>query len=228
MKTSFIAASLLALSGNALASTESWEGFYIGGNLGYGAGDIKDQSNPDAAEQSMDGMTGGIQAGHNWQFENNIVLGVEAGLSFNDINESWHDQENNQFSPYYGKDGIKQSGSFNIKLGYAIDNFLPYVTTGITVAKMEHSLGCDKSSVPTTTGCNSNFNTSTSDIGAGANIGAGVMYKFNKNFSGGIEYLYTDLGTSSVSLNDPNYPSASERNMDTSFSTITAKINYHF
>lgn len=228
MKKRFIATSLLILSGNVLASSENWEGFYIGGNLGYGAGDTKDQSNPDAAEQSMEGVTGGIQAGHNWQFDNNVVLGVEAGLSFNDINKSWHDQENNQFSPYHGKDAIKQSGSFNIKLGYAIDNFLPYVTTGVTVAKMEHSLGCEKSSVSVTTGCSSDFNTNTSDIGAGANIGVGVMYKFNKNLSGGIEYLYTDLGSSSVSLNDPNYPSASERNMKTDFSTITARMNYHF
>ncbi|ALR76628.1 outer membrane protein [[Enterobacter] lignolyticus] len=229
MNKPLLTAALLCLSGTAVAATQNWQGFYTGANLGYGWGYNQDQGNSDATQQSLDGITGGIQAGHNWQFDNNIVLSVEAGLSLNDIGTEWKDRDSNQYSPYYGKDEIRQSGSLNVKLGYAIDNFLPYITTGVTVAKVDYTLGCDKSLVSATNGCSvSEFNSSTSDIRVGANIGAGVLYKFNDNLSAGIEYMYTNLGTSSVSLNDPNYPAASERNMNTDYSTVTARINYHF
>lgn len=228
-KSILSAAALLFLSGNALAASENWEGFYTGANIGYGWGQNQDVGNSDAFKQNIDGMTGGIQAGHNWQLDNNIVLGVELGLSANGLTGDWKDRDNNQYSPYYGEDKINQSGSLNFKVGYAIDKFLPYVTAGVTVANTEHTLGCNKSLVSETTGCKTaEFNTSTSDIRAGANVGVGVMYKFNENLSGGIEYMYTNLGSSSVALSDPNYPEATERNMKTDYSTVTARLNYHF
>ncbi|CAI1511359.1 Opacity protein and related surface antigens [Serratia quinivorans] len=229
MKKSLLAATLLLLSGGAIASTASWEGFYTGANIGYGWGHSQDHSNSDAVKQDIKGIASGIQLGHNWQFENNIVLGVEGGLSLNDIKKDWKDRDNNQYSPYYGKNSIKQSGSFNVKIGYAIEQFLPYFTAGVTIAKEEYSLGCDKSLVSATNGCKiSEYNTNASNIAAGANVGAGIMYKFNDNLSGGIEYLYTNLGSNSVYLSDPNYPSVGERNFKTDFSTTTVKLNYHF
>ncbi|MFC5706128.1 outer membrane protein [Aeromonas eucrenophila] len=229
MNKLLLTTTLLLLSNMTSASSENWSGFYIGANLGHGWGSNHDQGNTDATKETISGFTGGIQAGHNWQLENNIVIGVEAGLSLNDIDGEWKDSDNNEFSPYSGKDEIEQSGSLNVKLGYAVDNFLPYITTGVTVAKTTHSLSCDKSSVSITNGCQvSEFSTSASDIRAGANIGAGVLYKFDDNLSAGVEYIYTNLGSSTVSLQDPNYPDASERRMRTKFSTVTARINYHF
>lgn len=220
----------LVFASNSMAATTSdWNGFYLGANAGYGWGHSHDKGNIDATENKIKGFSGGIQAGHNWQFENNIIVGVEATLSLNNISESWKDRDNNKYSPYYGKDAVKPAGTLNIKAGYAFDKFFPYATAGITVAKTEYTLGCDKSLVPNTLGCKkAEFETTSTNINVGANVGAGVMYKFTDDLSAGVEYIYTNLGRNSVSLNDPNYPAASERNFKTNYSTTTVRLNYHF
>lgn len=231
MKRIVLFTMLTAVSGLTLASgnAANWNGFYAGGNLGYGWGETNDVKNAGAAKQDIDGFSGGLQAGHNWQLENNVVIGVETSLSFNDVKENWKDRDNNEFSPYYGEDAVKGAGSFTVKAGYAVDQFLPYVIAGVTVAKMDHKLGCDKSLVSATKGCKeAEYQTSQNDISFGATVGAGVSYKIADNLSTGLEYLYTDLGKSTVYLADPNYPKAGEREFKTSYSTTTLKLNYHF
>ena len=230
MKKILILATLASLSGLTFAAgnTADWSGLYAGANAGYGWGSTNDVGNPNAKKQDIDGFSGGFQFGHNWQFNNNVVLGLEANLSFNNLKEDWKDRDNNQYSPYYGKDSVKESGSVHVKVGYAIDKFLPYVVAGVTVAKVDHELGCDRSLVTATNGCKTKYHTSNNNIAVGPTVGAGVAYKFTDKLSTGIEYLYTNLGKSSVHLTDPNYPSAGEREFKTDYSTTTLKLNYHF
>ena len=220
---------LTTASGLALANeTSNWNGFYAGANLGYGWGTTQDLHNSEAAKQDLDGISGGIQFGHNWQLENNIVLGVETNLSFNNIKESWKDRDNNPYSSYYGKDSIKQAGSLTMKAGYAIDKFLPYVTAGVTIAQTDHTLGCNPSLVSATNECKTPYETSKNDIAVGPTVGMGIAYKVTDNLSAGLEYQYTNLGKSSANLVDPNKPSAAEREFKTSYSTTAFKMNYHF
>ena len=54
----------------------------------------------------MRGFTGGMQGGRRWQFDNNIVVGVEGALSFGNVSRDWKDREQHQYSPYYGKDAV--------------------------------------------------------------------------------------------------------------------------
>ena len=62
----------------------------------------------------------------------------------------------------------------------------------------------------------------------GANVGAGVLYRFSDQLSAGAEYRYTHLGSSPVYLEDPNYPAAARRSFHTNYSSVTLKLNYHF
>lgn len=218
-------ASSLALANE---NTTNWNGFYTGANLGYGWGQTQDISNSDATKQKVNGILGGIQAGHNWQLDNNVVLGVETNLAFSNIKENWKDKNNNPYSPYYGKDAIKAAGSVTVKAGYAIDKFLPYVVAGVTVAKINRELGCDRSLVSETNGCSTQYHTSNSNIAVGPTVGVGLAYKVTDNLSTGLEYTYTNLGKSSVHLTDPNNLSASEREFKTSYSTAALKFDYHF
>ena len=212
----------------------SWTGGYIGIHAGYGWGDTEDRNNPSASKQDIDGFLGGVQAGYNWQFNNNVVLGVEADVSFGDVKEKWHDRENNEFSPYYGEDKVRVSGSVRARLGYAADRFLPYLTGGLAWANQKHTLGCDADTVPLTNGCENRvggqqFETSKSKTSVGWVVGAGAEYALTDNWVLRGEYLYTDLGKNKVTLTDPNYPNAlHDREFETKFSTVRLGVSYKF
>lgn len=98
-----------------------------------------------------------------------------------------------------------------------------------TFARQEFTLGCDKSLVAETNGWRiAEFETRASHTCTGANVGAGVLYRFNDRLSGGVEYRYTHLDSIPVTLTDPNYPAVGRRNFNTDYSSVTLMLNYHF
>ena len=229
MKTLIITTAALLLSGTATAATPDWDGFYLGAQASHGEGHSKDRSNASASEKSVRGFSGGVQGGRRWQFDNNIVVGVEGALSFGNITRDWKDREQHRYSPYYGKDAVTRSGTFDVTLGRAMGRWLPYLGAGVTVAQQAFTLGCDKSLVEATNGCRvTEFETRASHLSTGANATAGVLYRFNDRLSAGAEYRYTHLGSSPVTLDDPNYPAAARRSFHTDYSSATLKLNYHF
>jgi outer membrane immunogenic protein len=94
--------------------SNSWMGPYIGGNLGYGWGDITHSS------VQPSGVLGGIQGGYNWQ-SGALVFGVEGDLQINGADDtfaSW------KFSnPWFG--------TARGRVGYAFNNILLYGTGGL-------------------------------------------------------------------------------------------------
>lgn len=229
MKKLVIGTAALLLSGTAAAAPAHWEGSYMGVQASHAEGKSQDRSNPNASEKSPRGFTGGVQAGRTWQFDNNVVVGIEGGLAFGNVDRDWKDRENHPHSPYYGKDAVTRSGTVNLMLGYAVGPVLPYLTTGVTVARQEYTLGCDKSLVEATNGCRvAEFETGATHVSTGVNVGAGLLVRFNDRLSAGVEYRYTNLGSSPVRLHDPNYPDAARRSFHTDYSSVTLKMNYHF
>lgn len=219
----------LLLSGTAAAAPANWEGIYVGGQAAYNEGESLDRSNANATRKNLYGATGGLQAGHHWQFDNHVVLGLEGSVSSGGIERSWKDRDNNQYSPYYGKDEIERSFRLDARLGYAAGQWLPYFAAGVTAARQSYLLGCDKSLVDQTTGCRvAEYEARSSKTTSAPHVGAGVLYRFSDRLSGGVEYLYTDLGSNAVTLDDPNYPAAARRNFQTDYSSVTLKLNYHF
>jgi len=214
------------------ASAFNWSGAYIGAHLGYGWGETHDINNPQAEAKDIDGILGGLQVGYNAHLPNNIVLGVEASASFADINEEWFGRDTNEFNSYYTEDKVEAVGALKARLGYAMDNFLPYVTGGLAIARTKHVLGCDQDLVDQTLGCQANegsFETSQSDTTVGWTVGAGAEYAFDQNWSLKAEYLYTDIGTNTVTLVDPNATAPiNDREFDTHFHTVSFGINYRF
>src|SRR4051812_11966510 len=83
-----LTATLGALSSSAGAQygpqtgRATWQGPYVGANLGYQWSAIT--GNP--ARPS--GLTGGAQAGYNWQ-SNQLVLGAEADIQFSSANDTF-------------------------------------------------------------------------------------------------------------------------------------------
>jgi outer membrane immunogenic protein len=90
-----------------VAPAYSWAGPYVGFQAGYGwSNDLKVAAVPNApfandfsgttafiaanhpSGLTLDGFTGGVQAGYNWQ-SGNLVYGVEADISYTDFRKSF-------------------------------------------------------------------------------------------------------------------------------------------
>lgn len=98
----------------------SWAGAYLGGNLGYGWGDIT--NNP----ASPSGLLGGIQGGYNWQ-SGAVVFGVEGDIQLNGADDTFAAWK---FSnPWFG--------TARGRIGYAFNNVLLYGTGGLAFGEVK-------------------------------------------------------------------------------------------
>jgi outer membrane immunogenic protein len=154
-----------------IAQVYNWTGFYIGVNGGGGWG----QSNWDrTGDFDVSGGLVGGTVGYNWQ-TGPWVLGVEGDLDWSNINGNTF----NGCAP-----GCKTTndwlGTARVRVGYAFDRFLPYITGGLAVGNMQTKLG----------GIDAVDNTNV-----GWTAGAGVEFAVNNNWSLKAEYLYVDLGS---------------------------------
>ena len=212
-------------------STFSWTGAYIGAHAGYGWGRSHDVHNPNANEQKTKGGFGGLQAGYNWQFDNNVVLGAEADVSFGSVKKNWGGA--NEFDPYYGSDKLSTNGTVRARLGYAADRFLPFVTGGFAWGQTKYSLGCDTARVGTTIGgCTrvGAFEDSNKKTVTGWTAGAGLEYAVTDNWTVKGEYLHKNFGKNGVRLTDVNFPTSdvNNRNFKTKVNEVRIGVNYKF
>lgn len=143
----------------------SWTGFYIGGNTGYSWGSGKDAI--DGVDPN--GWLAGGQVGYNYQFQNNVLVGLEADIQGGDISG--------------GANGLDSKldyfGTVRARLGYAFDRVLPYVTGGLAYGRNTIT----------------DFGIDSSNTHVGWAAGAGVEYALTNNWTARAEYLYMDLGS---------------------------------
>ncbi|MBX8800682.1 porin family protein [Ochrobactrum sp. MR28] len=218
-------------------SAFSWTGGYIGAHAGYGWGNTQDVYNSvNSPKKKMKGGFGGIQAGYNWQFDNNVVLGAEADVSFGKIKKNWSDMADgtntwSSNSTYYTEDKIGTHGTVRARLGYAADRFLPYVTGGLAWADTKSTLGCSGVKPIAAGKCvtpDMQFETSKSKVRVGYAVGAGLEYAVTDNWTVKAEYLYSNFGKKNVTLVDPNPNTESTRRFKTDLSEVRIGVNYKF
>ena len=161
MKKLLFASTLLCgLHGHALAADAvvdevlvvaegyNWSGVYIGAQVGYAwaNADVDYAVEPDgqyAWDIDPDGVLGGIYAGANWQMSNGFVVGAETEININDGSDRavFIDNYVPTFPGYYDMEArLDWSGSTRIRLGYAMDRWMGFVTGGIAYAGYEINL----------------------------------------------------------------------------------------
>lgn len=101
-----------------------------------------------------------------------------------------------------------------MRVGYAFENFLPYVTGGFAVGRVKGT--ADRGACGFTPTCG------YSDTRWGWSAGAGVEWAMNQKLSLKAEYLHVNLGTPSFRAS--NIPSTDAIDFD----TVRVGINYHF
>jgi outer membrane immunogenic protein len=221
----------------------NWTGFYIGGNIGYGWGNIESTATvpflasaglPTTYTDSLkpQGIIGGGQYGFNWQADPNWVLGIEG-----DIQASGQRASSTFVEPFTipgvatGTATVSHSeqlqwfGTVRGRIGYAFYHAMLYGTGGLAYGQLNSSLtGTIISNLGTASGT-----LSDSKINVGWTVGGGFEGGVPNcpNWTWRVEYLYIDLGTINYTFNDPVAGTAQFSNKITD-NIVRVGINYLF
>jgi outer membrane immunogenic protein len=199
----------------------NWSGFYLGIAGGYGAGHSGQSDNlpppgptlddcggdcPGDGNYSPRGSLVGGSLGYNWQL-GSWVAGIEGDYSYASI--SGH-ADNCGLVPHQCGARLGSLGTLRGRLGYASDQWLPFVSGGWAFGDL-HAFDVTAPA-------------SGSKLRDGWTLGGGLEAQLARTWSVKIEYLYVDLGTAAMFDIRPGFP---ER---VSFRTniIRAGVNHSF
>ena len=238
----FISIIILLGTGNIAAATEqqafyNWTGAYAGLNLGAVWTDSHLTANQDnfisdslTYNQNINStnVNPGFQFGYLQQFDNHWVVGGEADFSYPATNNTYTNTfpETGTFDRFSVRNNLQ--GSLRMRMGYALDRFLPFVTAGVSFASMGLYYDNDQQ--------NSNTAYSTSTAQAGWVLGGGLEYGILDNLSVRAEYIYTDYGNA-LNMNMPSLDSSPDgippdssgaAHVNMSTNVLRAAINYRF
>lgn len=236
------------LSFNAIAEENSWTGFYVGGNLGYAnaysgskialGGDWGGESqayqqyfiNNSQDKQNPSGGSFGFQAGYDYQFENNLLIGVEIDYSELDIDESRQtslldDGGGPADVAFSNKVEVNHSFSIRPKLGYAFGNTVAFITAGAAWTSVDFSSAAINE-FRNYDRLGKKSKTLTSLI-----WGVGIEHKILDNISARLEYLRVSRDEASYDYVDgPGdiFAYTEKLKVDLDYDMIRAGINYRF
>lgn len=192
MKNIALATALAAMLSPAVSSASNapaWTGFYLGIHGGYDWLET-DSSGLYAYDHDSEDFSGGIQAGYDHRLDNNIVIGalLELGLSNASGSRNTVDVIGGLPVVTQARTELESYGALRLRLGYAMDSILPYVTGGIAWSRHEVTYAQDF------------FGLGGTDIREtkghlGWTAGAGIEYAMTQSFSLKAEYLYADYGS---------------------------------
>lgn len=160
----------------------AWTGFYLGGHVG-GAFSGGNSFNGLALSDYDARLLGGVQAGADWQFAGNFVVGAEGQYS-------WTGKNNlNAVFPagFVYNNNQRALASITGRLGYAFGSALVYVKGGYAYSDNSETLTFGGAPVAFLLDTNHSH---------GWTVGGGVEYMFAPNWSAKAEYQYYDFGDS--------------------------------
>jgi outer membrane immunogenic protein len=183
----------------------NWTGFYAGIQGGYGWGDSTWSTSAlgTAVSNKPTGYLLGGTVGYNYQ-TGSFVWGLEGDLAWADIKDSV-----NCGLGLTCETANRWLGTARVRVGYAFDRFLPYVTGGAAFGEVRAT---------TTPG-----GVTAKDTRMGWTAGAGLEYAFLGNWTAKIEYLYVDLGSFDTGFTAPILTNVSMKE-----NIVRAGLNYRF
>jgi outer membrane immunogenic protein len=213
-----------------MSSVYNWSGLYLGANLGGGwsNANLTDVTGDalfaalapgDSFSNRMSGVIGGGQIGYNWQVAS-WVFGLEAMFDGAGIKGS-------QFPAFGAQDDyfttrIRSMVMLTGRIGYAFNNWLPYVKGGYATGEVRASV-LDTNAAngsPVGSGAGSSWR-------SGGTVGVGLEYGFGGNWSAAVEYDYVRFNGDRYELGDTtgSYLVNVRANQ---INIITGRLNYHF
>jgi len=195
----------------------SWEGLYVGGSLGvvhdrtsfYSNNSYNGSTNGGGKNVlASDHGIAGLQLGYNWLFDSYLV-GLTSDVNFGSFKQTacrgaattstaCGDSLNGTMDM---ENDTKLLGTVRAKAGYVFGDFVPYVTTGVALARLTNTTTID---CPSGCGVNDNipgFNTATNrNTALRLTYGIGGEYRLAQNWRVGGEFMYLRFPSQSVSF----------------------------
>lgn len=228
-----------------------WSGFYAGGSVGVvdstadtsastelGAGSYftspDDRQLADAGNGSLskDRAAAGIFGGF-WKQYGDVLVGVEASINSLSIDDSRSQTVTYVSAPpaqFILRQSVKADwqGTLRLRLGYAQENWLAYLTGGAAVTRLKLDSSFSDNYVQGAVAQGSDTRTRF-----GWTVGAGGEYALNARWSIRAEYLYVDFGRmeSRSVLTNPAFPGLSNMltdSVDLKTHTLTLGLAYRF
>lgn len=174
------------------------------------------------------GFTGGIAAGYDMQMDQFVVGGI-IDLAYVDYADRQVGVSNTP-ATYTELREVGALATIRARAGYLVtDDVLVYVHGGLAIADVNNSF--------TSPGNANGVTTGGDGVQAGFQVGAGVETKVTDSVTLGVEYAYTNLGSSNFSTRYANGPfgvvnpagsdlRGSDRELD--FHTVKATLKYRF
>jgi outer membrane immunogenic protein len=230
----------------------SWTGCYIGAHAGYGWGRNRNNFNDAIRSDPTEGpgpegtnfpaeyasfdhnTNGGVlggQAGCNYQFQQNWVVGVEGEFAWSGIKGSLTNPEDafdpGQYSSFESKN--LWNGDIALRLGYAWDRSLLYGKVGAAFGSFRYTETHDDfPSTPLCATVNGVCSVSFTNTRAGLLLGAGWEYAFTNNWTGKVEYDYINYGSANIPYPDAAVVPPVAVQVRDSVSIVKVGVNYLF
>jgi high affinity Mn2+ porin len=209
-------------------TASDWNGAYVGGHFGAAWGQSDWTANGAGGLLSNSGLLGlgnpfdfspgtgsyfqGLQAGYNYALPSGVVLGAQADLSFPNLLAGTQTIAAAGADSADYQDKVLLSGTLRGRLGYAFGPFLVYGTGGYAwaaeeITRTQQTTGEEATRRP---------------FRSGWVVGAGVETRVGGNWTANLEYLFTDLGSRSVT-----FPAGAQTfESDLTLQSIRLGLNY--
>jgi outer membrane immunogenic protein len=205
-----LSTSAVLASGAAFAQAPSfnWTGFYIGLNAGGASSRIEHSlsvpaidDDPARAFTSSDrdlSFTGGFQAGYNWMFAPNWLLGIEGDINYLRGSHQSSFAFLNSSEDVVGTQNtrLRWLATVRGRLGYTWANTLVYATGGLAIGGVRSNVDAARFDPAV----EATFAGSYSSTRTGWTIGGGLEQALTNRVSLRIEYLHFDLGDFSYNV----------------------------
>jgi outer membrane immunogenic protein len=244
--------------------TNPWAGFYVGANIG-GAWNHTCQSwtpgpgitgNPALANRFYNrdcpnngNFIGGVDLGYNFQYEQ-WVWGFKAdydAIGNKSVNRSYNYTSTGPADPFpsgtyalNGKVSPNGIGLLGPRVGYAFDQWLPYIRVGGAFAGGQHTSTLSFTPAPGSTASPASISGGKNFKSSGWNVGVGLDYGIVGPWSFTAEYNYVNLGKGTNSTFAcstakgtvppicTNYANFSLDNIHNSFTANLFRVGFHY
>ncbi len=208
-----------------------WSGFYAGLNAGYSWGrapyDYSVGGVPAASNTlKPESFIGGAQLGYNFQ-SGAFVFGVETDFAWRDGTAATNVAAPNGLDTTTFRDEQGWVGTVRPRAGIAANNWLFYGTGGFAYGWLKQGYTESRPSV-----AGASRTVTDAEIHTGWTAGGGVEFASSNRWSLGLEYLYQDLGKTTLSqpgqvISGVAFPPSSTSFEDRSH-VLRAKLNVKF
>jgi outer membrane immunogenic protein len=241
---------MYAKAAPVVAPIYNWSGVYAGIHAGYTFGDrtsvdttgqalanvtnVNGGARPGSVGLDRDGFIGGGQIGYNWQGASPWVWGLEADISYTDINKN-RTVITAPLAPGVGtltntySSKMEYFGTVRGRVGYAWDRTMVYATGGLAYGEVTNSANFFG---PAPANPVLQFTGSNRDTKTGYTVGGGIEHAWMGNWTVKAEYLYYDLGSTTLAVNVIPGSGGGGTGYNTTFKNdghiVRAGLNYKF